>query len=36
MRWDPVVACFDAVRGHETERLDQLTEGFDDWRSDDE
>lgn len=36
MRWDPVVACFDAVLDQETERLNQLTEGFDDWRSDDE
>lgn len=34
MRWDPVVACFDAVHDEETERLNQLTDGFDDWRSD--
>lgn len=28
MRWDPVVACFDAVHDHETERLNQITSGI--------
>lgn len=29
MRWDPVVACFDAVHDEETERLNQLSSGID-------
>jgi replicative DNA helicase len=36
MAWDPVVACFDAVHDEEARRLDQLTDGMRDWRSDDD